>query len=117
MADARRPSRLKLAVHWTLLSGVLASGSLMLLGLTLALLGNEPRPEGPPANIAEMFHAAAAGSGTAIVDLALLLLMLTPPLRVAVLAAGWTWSGNRRFALIALVVLALLGLSVRLGIG
>jgi hypothetical protein len=116
MAEAGTPSRLKVAVHWTLSCGVFASGSLMVVGLAIALLGNQTRPEGMPAGVFELFRTAVAGNATSIIDLSLLLLMLTPPVRVAVLAVGWAWSGHRRFAFAALAVLAILGLSMVLGV-
>lgn len=116
MPDAKQPAKLKLAVHWTLLAGVLASGSLMLLGLAIALLTDQPRPEGPPAELRDILRSALSGNGIAIINVALLLMMLTPLLRVAVLAAGWAASGNRRFAAVALLVLALLAISVAIGI-
>jgi len=37
--------------------------------------------------------------------------------RVAVLGTGWLLAGQRRFALVALCVLVLLGLSLVLGVG
>lgn len=43
--------------------------------------------------------------------------MVTPLFRVAVLAVGWALDEERRFAIVALVVLCLLGLSLILGIG
>jgi uncharacterized membrane protein len=49
--------------------------------------------------------------------LGLLILIGTPVLRVAVLAVGWWMMGDRRFAAVALTVLALLGLSLALGLG
>ncbi len=104
-------------MHWTLLGGVLTSGALMLVGLAIALFGAAPRPEGAPADLAKLIRAAATGDGTSIIDLALLVLMITPPMRVVVLGVGWAWSGNRRFAAVALTVLTLLALSVFLGIG
>ncbi len=52
-----------------------------------------------------------AGDRTAILDLGLLLLMLTPVLRVTILAIGWLTARQTRFALVALTVLLLLALS------
>jgi hypothetical protein len=43
--------------------------------------------------------------------------MATPIVRVGVLAVGWTIEGDWRFAAVAATVLALLGLSLYLGMG
>lgn len=117
MTSSPRSSRLEHWVHWTLLAGVIASGTLGLVGLTLIFAGSEPRPDGPPPSIAVLFKSALKADGVAITELALLLLMVTPLARVAVLAVGWCLEGNRRFALVALAVLALLAMSLSLGIG
>lgn len=100
--------RLERAVHRTLLGGVLLSGAFMLLGLALVLTQR-------------IFDAGATSSstleyGTSLIDGGILLLMLTPLVRVAVLAIGWLWTGERTFAAVALAVLALLGWSLILGV-
>ncbi len=111
------PYRLERWVHRTLLVGVAATGSLLLLGLVLLFARHEPRPEAPPPGLRILLRLAFSGSGLAIIDLALLILMATPVARVAVLAIGWAAEGNRRFAIVATVVLVLLGLSLVLGVG
>ena len=60
---------------------------------------------------------AAKGDGTAILQLGLLVLMLTPVARVVVLAVGWLVDREWRFALVALFVFALLMTSLILGTG
>lgn len=102
-------------VHLTLRTGVIASGALLLLGLALLFTTHQPRPEGPPAELASLFWTALGADGLSIVNLALLLLMATPLARVAVLGVGWMLRGDRRFGLVALAVLALLALSVVMG--
>jgi uncharacterized membrane protein len=99
-----------------LLSGVAASAVLACLGLLLVFVQQEPRPETPPPGLGTLLLAAMHGRGVAILDLALLLLMATPLLRVAVLALGWARSGDRRFTGVALIVLGLLALSLLLGV-
>lgn len=59
----------------------------------------------------------SADRGLSITDLALLVLMVTSVFRVAVLAAGWAFEGERRFAIVAVVVLCLLRFSLVLGVG
>jgi uncharacterized membrane protein len=115
--DHHRATRLERSVHLTLLSGAVVSGALMLAGLMIVLVAQEPRPQAVPPGVAQLVRMAVAGNGTSMIDLGLLLLLCTPLLRVAVLAVGWMLTGDRRFAAVALIVLSLLGLSLALGIG
>jgi uncharacterized membrane protein len=117
MCTAETPHRLEHWVHRTLLMGLAFSTFLLGVGLALALLRGQPRPVGPPPSAAVLLWRAAGGDGSAWMELGLLVLMLTPVLRVAVLAFGWWLSGEKRFALVALVVLGLLGMSLALGVG
>jgi uncharacterized membrane protein len=107
---------LERAVHRTLLGGVILCGVLLVFGLTIALTQHQPQ-SGTPPTLRELFRAALSGNGPAIIDLGIVVLMLTPFVRVAVLAVGWMLAGDRRFAAVALVVLGLLGLSLILGLG
>ena len=115
--DPRDPPGLAHRVHRVLLAGVLAAGLLLAAGLAVAPAGGRPRPAGPPGPVRELPGRAAAGDGVALIELGLLVLIVTPAVRVAVLAGGWAAAGDRRFAAVAVVVLALLGLSVWLGLG
>ena len=118
MADVEHDeSRLARAVHQTLFFGVAFSGVLLFAGLVIVLVRGQPRPEGPPLSLGQLLRTALAGSGVSLLDLGVLLLMCTPLARVAVLAVGWMMTGRRRFAAVAIAVLALLGLSLFLGIG
>ncbi len=117
MADPRDPARLAHWVHRVLLTGVLAAGALLSTGLVLAIAGGHPRPVGSPAPIHTLPGRLSAGDGVALIELGLLVLVLTPALRVAILAVGWALAGDRRAAAVAGAVLALLTLSVWLGLG
>ena len=103
------------AVHLALLAGVAVSGVLLLLGLILVFARHQPRPEGLPPRFGALVAMSLDGDGLSILHLALLLLMATPILRVAVLALGWMLDGDRRFALVAALVLGLLFSSIWLG--
>jgi uncharacterized membrane protein len=109
--------RLEHWVHYSLLVGLLLSGLLLIAGLAMALARHEVQPAGPPVPLAVVLRGALSGDGVACLNLGLLALMLTPVLRVCVLVVGWSLAGERHFALVALSVLALLGLSVVLGFG
>jgi uncharacterized membrane protein len=110
--DAKK--RLAHVVHLTLLAGVAVSGVMLLAGLILVFVQHQPRPEGLPPPFGTLVRTSLAGDGLSILHLALLLLMATPVLRVAVLALGWMLDGDRRFALVALLVLGLLAVSIGL---
>ncbi len=79
MTAARRLER---SVEWVLTAGVAMSGALLLLGLAL---GREP-----------------------LLRAGVVLLMLTPGVRVLVLTLGLFWEGDRRFGFVSLGVLAIL---------
>ncbi len=104
-------------VHWTLLLGLAISTMLLIAGLALSLGRDEHAAAGLPGGLAKLARGAISGSSEALLDLGILALICTPVLRVAVLAVGWLAWGDRRFALTALVVLALLALGMTLGLG
>jgi hypothetical protein len=117
MSEHRNPVRLARWVHHTLLAGVVAAGLLMTIGLVVAAAREQPRPIGRPSPISSLPDRIGSGDGVALIELGLLILILTPVLRVAVLAVGWLAAGDRRFAAVAGAVLSLLALSVWLGLG
>ncbi len=96
---------------------MIASSLLLITGLIIVFVRHETRGQGPPPSLPTLLHQAIECNGPAIVDLGLLLLIATPVIRVAVLAVGWSIAREGRFALVALVVLALLGVSLTLGFG
>jgi len=61
-----------------------------------------------PHSVASVIQGLGHGEGTAIVMLGLLLLILTPVMRVAVSVVGFAAERDRRFVLITLTVLAVL---------
>lgn len=111
------PGALARAVHWTLLLGLVASALLMIFGLIFAVAKDEPRPEALTTDVPELLRMAVDGSGVAWMELGIFGLMFTPGLRVIVLAIGWAIERDWRMAAIALVVLALLAVGLRLGVG
>ncbi|SIN68314.1 Protein of unknown function [Singulisphaera sp. GP187] len=117
MARDEGTGRLEHWVHRSLLAGLALSGLLLVAGLVLVLMRGQARPEGRPPALAVMLQRGSTGEGTALLELGLLILMLTPGLRVAVLALGWGLAGEKRFSTVALIVLGLLGLSLFLGVG
>ena len=103
-------------VHRTLLSGLVLSALLLVCGIAAMLAqGREQVP--PHDSVSTLLHEAARFNGPSITTLGLLVLMITPIMRVVVLLVGWTLERNWGFAAVALVVLGLLILSLSLGVG
>lgn len=109
--------RLEHWVHWSLLSGLLLSATLLSLGLIICLVSGQPRPLGPPPSVSTILRGVRHSQGVSLIELGLLVLMGTPVLRVAVLALGWLLDREWRFAGVAFTVLGLLAVSVVLGMG
>jgi hypothetical protein len=109
--------RLEHWVHRSLLAGLLASGVLLAAGLAAAAAKEQPGPPENPRPIALLVTDALRGEGEALMTLGLLVLMATPVARVGVLAVGWAVEGERRLAAVAAAVLALLAVSLYLGMG
>lgn len=104
-------------VHWNLLAGVALSGLLLIAGLTLSSARGRQMPQEPPPPLRHVVADALAGDGVAFMRLGLIVLMLTPVIRVVVLMLGWALARDYRFALVALAVLGLLSLGVLLSLG
>jgi uncharacterized membrane protein len=115
--DENETKLLARLVHFSLLGGVVISGVVLTLGLVLVFWAGEERAEKQAVHLAAILRSAAQGDAVAILQVGLLLLMLTPVARVAVLAWGWWYEGDRWLAWIALSVLGLLAASLWLGSG
>lgn len=89
------PERFARLIRSTLLGGVALSALLLLCGSSLS--------------------AAGAGPGAFLARAGLLVLLLTPAARVAMLVYGYLRGGEYYFALASLVVLALLAISMTAG--
>lgn len=103
------------AVRWTLLSGLLVSGVLLAAGLARLLIHGEAHPLRLHLEVENIMRAALAGDGAAMIQLGLLALIVTPMLRVSALLIGWSLKRRFALALVALTVLALLTLSLLIG--
>jgi len=102
-------------IHYTLLTGVSMSAVLLMVGLFIVLVRGTPRPEVAPP-LGEILRLASTGNEVSLLYLGLLLLMITPVALVTTLAYGYARLGWRRFALVSLLVLLLLGTGFALGI-
>lgn len=117
MRSVAGKTRMDRWVHRTLLAGVLLSGLLLAIGLTVNLVGGARDQTGAPSPIETLPAAALGGDGMALIDLGLLTLIGTPILRVVVLALGWLLERDIPMAAVAIAVLALLILGMALGLG
>lgn len=99
----------------TLFWGFRLGAALLALGIVVALVKREPLgTEADP--IPDVTAMVRAGHASGIIDLAILWFMLTPVATVIVVAASFWRLGDRRYALLCLVVLAILGASVTLAL-
>jgi uncharacterized membrane protein len=95
--------------------GFRIGAALLALGIVVALLKGEPiGREADP--IGEVLGAVRAGYASGIIDLAILWFMATPVVTVLVVALSFWRLGDRRYALLSLVVLAILGASIALAL-
>jgi uncharacterized membrane protein len=103
------------AAIWTCYWGFRIGAALLALGVVLALVKGEPLGhEAEP--FREIAAEVLAGNAAGIIDLAILWFMLTPVATVIVVAASFWRLGDRRYALLCLIVLAILGASVALAL-
>jgi uncharacterized oligopeptide transporter (OPT) family protein len=99
----------------TLLWGFRLGAALLALGIVAALIKREPLGhEADP--LADVIATVRAGYASGIIDLAILWFMLTPVATVIVVAVNFWRLGDRRYALLSLIVLAILGASVALSL-
>ena len=99
----------------TLFWGFRLGAALLALGIFAALVKRQPLGhEADP--IPDVIAKVRAGYASGIIDLAILWFMLTPVATVIVVAANFWRLGDRRYALLSLVVLAILGVSVALAL-
>jgi uncharacterized membrane protein len=102
-------------IHHILLAGVLISAILLMSGLSIVLIQGTLLPEIAPIPSEILSHAFKA-NGVGLIYLGLLLLMMTPVARVAMLVYGYARIGWWRFALVSLLVLLLLVAGLVLGV-
>jgi hypothetical protein len=99
----------------TLFWGFRLGAALLALGVVVALVKREPLGrEADP--IPDVIAMVRAGYASGIIDLAILWFMLTPVATVIVVAATFWRLGDRRYALLCLIVLVILGASVALAL-
>lgn len=105
-------------VRHTLRIGILLSTGLLLLGMAIALSQGTAGVLAPPTQVslATLPNDLAHGRGEAVVLLGLLTLVVTPIARVVVSFGHFVRSKDRSFSVITAFVLAILTLSVLIGL-
>jgi uncharacterized membrane protein len=103
------------ALSRILLAGLLLAVLLMVIGAVLAAAGVNG-PVSRQSVLADLPHALASLEPWGFFILGLLVLLATPIARVAALLVAFAWHRSWRFCGICLVVLAILALSIYLGL-
>ena len=101
-------------VHWVLLIGLLVSVALMGIGLVLGLAHGDGLPDGVTAP-GDLWDGLANGVAGAYLTLGLLVLIVTPFLRVAGSLVAFARERDLRYVVISAAVLTAMCLSVLLG--
>jgi hypothetical protein len=99
----------------TFLWGFRIGAALLALGIVVTLARGE-RLSHEAAPFAAVFAEVRAGTAPGIIDLAILWLMITPVATVVAVAVSFWRLGDRRYAFLSLVVLAILGASIALAL-
>ncbi|MFQ5816442.1 MAG: DUF1634 domain-containing protein [Terriglobia bacterium] len=111
------PQRASQAISAVLRWGSYLSTAVLLLGVVWMLRAPDvPLRVGPAMPLRQLGRQLAAGNPYAVMQLGILLLLLTPLLRIVTAAVSFGLAGERRYALVSLVVLSLILLGL-LGVG
>ena len=93
--------------------GSYLSAGIILLGMVLAVTRPDfPLQIGPAIPLRYLWKQLTTGNPYAVMQVGILLLLLTPVVRVGTAVVSFTVAGERRYALVSLVVLALILLSM-----
>lgn len=95
--------------------GFRIGAAILALGVVLAVIRGEPLPR-TAAPLSQIPAALLAGSAGGVVDLAIFWFMATPVVTVVVVAVSFWRLGDRRYALLSLIVLLILGTSIGLAL-
>ncbi|BDG61263.1 DUF1634 domain-containing protein [Caldinitratiruptor microaerophilus] len=110
--------RVEILVGHLLRYGVALAAVIMAAGLVLLLMrsGTAPHPSVPvPTSISEVLGGLLRLDPTALIDLGLVVLILTPVLRVAASLVAFAIERDRTYTLITLIVLIVLVAGFALG--
>ncbi len=115
---ARRTERLqplyagtRFALTWSFRIGA----ALLLAGIVLAVIQRQPLNH-VTTGFGEVVPSVMRGDAAGVVDLAILWLMASPVFVVVVVAGGFFRLGERKYALLSILVLIVLGVSIALAV-
>lgn len=126
---------IELVISWLLRIGVWSSVAIIAVGLVMLVVSNhgallhaqhggglntvlKDGLPGEPRSIShypDVFAAIGHGQAYGVIDLGLLVLVLTPVMRVAISVVAFLFEHDRLYAVITVIVLALLLASIALG--
>jgi uncharacterized membrane protein len=107
-------ARLNRLIQMALMSGLIVSMVLMLIGTVLYFFHNTAGGA-ISMDVGSLLPGMAAGNPLAFMVLGIIVLMVTPALRVAVAALGYLLDGDWVFALVSAGVVVVLTASVLIG--
>lgn len=113
---AEETGNLEHVIHQLLVWGVALSSVLILLGLLVALMSNQPVPTSVPP-LQQVLPEALALQPGGILALGLLILIATPILRVVSSIFAFLYERDWRYALITFIVFLIVLTSIYLGRG
>jgi uncharacterized membrane protein len=100
-------------VQWVLRLGLALACVLIGIGFVIALVMGERMAA--PVHLHELLSEGTTADR--VIACGLLLLAMTPVIRVLSLVAIWTYERDRKFVIVALVVLVVLGVAIASGRG
>ena len=113
--DLQARTRLvNVTVHWVLVAGLAVAAVLMLAGLAVVLTAHHVVPH-DALRLAPALRRAVRMHGDGLLTLGLLMLILTPFLRVVGTALVFAWERDWRYVSITLLVLAVMIASLFIG--
>lgn len=115
MARTERLAPLYDAARTLFYWGFRLGAALLALGIVVALLKREPIGHEAD-SFGDLAAALRAGHASGIIDLAILWFMATPVVTVLVVGVSFWRLGDRRYALLSLLVLGILGVSIALSL-
>lgn len=115
---AQRAERLQpiyASAHFTLTWSFRIGAALLLLGIVLAVIQRHPLDR-ITRGFDEVLPSVLRGEADGVVDLAILWLMMTPFVVVLIIAIGFFRLDERRYGILSLLVLLVLGISITLAL-
>lgn len=109
--------RAELLISGVLRGGVALSIGILVLGVVLFFVGGGTDTQPPAQTLADVAQGVLAGSPLATIMLGLLVLLVTPVLRVLVSIAAFALEHDWRYVAITTLVLVILAISFVLGKG